>query len=1239
MTSDGDTTGGSASMLEATANANAADRTGGLIDTGAVSTGELTRHGTRRASRRRMRRAGLHVGWIGALLAVAACGDAAGPEPEPNRPPRAVGSISDLILPAGETATVDMGEHFSDPEQGALRYQVATANETIVSVSAQGSVVTMTAISAGTATIIVTATDPEGLAAQQSFRVAVPEPPVVELAAEVPAVPEGGTAVVQLVLSAPPPTPISVAYTVGVDSDPATDDASPADFESAASGTVEIQAGAGEASIEIRVADDGDIEPTREVFTLTLDVPASGAGYELGSLTRGVLEIAEGVCDRTPAVAGAIVREAGADGCAAVHDSHLEEILILAFGLGQSVESWLATLDEPDIPDCVPGDHYYFSSDVDRTRESGESPECVVGPSRPARTEPAADAKSARRAGILSLKSRDFAGLSRLNFLIFANLELTELPPGVFAGLTSLEQLFLFETQISHLPPALFSDLGRLIRLVMNGNRLEALPEDVFSGVSGLKELSIDDNEIGELAGISSLSELRTLSLNRNRLTELPAGAAGLSSLEVLLANGNRLTRLPSETPPSLKRLELGLNELAELPVGWLQGAPGLVHLNLNDNQLRELPPGAFSDLGSLDRLRVGGNELTALPADAFSGLSKLAWLSLERNPFGELPGDAFADLAGLERLWLWGNKLRALPAGLFTALQELEFLALAENEMTDLSAGTFAGLSSLRTLFLVKNQLADLPPDLFAGLSSLERLYLGDNQLSELPAGLFSGLTQLERLSLVDNPGAPFEFAVEVERADNDDLLAPGPGAVTARMAHGAPFAMRIPLSAYAGRLAGEAVVIGAGEETGSEVAVTRDEGSGTGVQVSAGPAPTNPYGFTGFEIVLSDPLVLFGELANRAPFALREIPWQRLRKGAEGPTFAAASFFRDPDGDELAYEVAADNPVVASVTIMGSRIRVAPEGGGTTSVLVTASDPAGLSTSLPFVVHVRDPIPGSYDIDVVFADPISEPQRAVVHEAVNWWMTILAAVELPDMPTREVGRLGCGDVFSDLNIGTIDDLIVVVSLREIDGPGGVLAGAQPCGVRAESMLPFLGVVQVDADDLDLLNADDQRELILHEVGHVLGIGSLWERFGLLQNPSLGGRGQQDTHFSGPLAIAAFDDAGGAGYTEGEKVPVENRAGPGSGDVHWRQSVLRTELMTPFASIGRPDPLSAITIQSLADLGYVVNVKLAEPYTLSSAAAAAADELELLHLGADVLNNPIVVLDRNGRVTNVIGG
>ena len=64
---------------------------------------------------------------------------------------------------------------------------------------------------------------------------------------------------------------------------------------------------------------------------------------------------------------------------------------------------------------------------------------------------------------------------------------------------------------------------------------------------------------------------------------------------------------------------------------------------------------------------------------------------------------------------------------------------------------------------------------------------------------------------------------------------------------------------------------------------------------------------------------------------------------------------------------------------------------------------------------------------------------------------------------------------------------------------------------------------------------------------------------------------------------------------------------GSGSQDGHWRESVLDDELMTPRISDGVAQPLSAITIQSLADIGDRVDVTQADAYIVPDASTRLA--------------------------------
>jgi hypothetical protein len=62
--------------------------------------------------------------------------------------------------------------------------------------------------------------------------------------------------------------------------------------------------------------------------------------------------------------------------------------------------------------------------------------------------------------------------------------------------------------------------------------------------------------------------------------------------------------------------------------------------------------------------------------------------------------------------------------------------------------------------------------------------------------------------------------------------------------------------------------------------------------------------------------------------------------------------------------------------------------------------------------------------------------------------------------------------------------------------------------------------------------------------------------------------------------------------------VPVEATGGEGTRDSHWRETVFANELMSGFVE-SKGNPLSRMTVASLQDLGYRVNLAAAEPYSL----------------------------------------
>jgi hypothetical protein len=234
---------------------------------------------------------------------------------------------------------------------------------------------------------------------------------------------------------------------------------------------------------------------------------------------------------------------------------------------------------------------------------------------------------------------------------------------------------------------------------------------------------------------------------------------------------------------------------------------------------------------------------------------------------------------------------------------------------------------------------------------------------------------------------------------------------------------------------------------------------------------------------------------------------------------------------------------------------------------------------------------IESAYKIEVRFLGGLTATQQNAFKKAADRWSKVITG----DLPSVLVS----GEV--------IDDLVIEAQGAAIDGPGTILGQAGPTNLRpaaagASSFLPAKGIMSFDTADLAQMEADGTLgDVITHEMGHVIGIGTIWKLKKLLT-----GAGNANPTFKGTGAKKAFGELKGQGPAA---VPVENTGGAGTRDGHWRESVFRNELMSGF--IAAPNnPLSKVTVASLADLGYVVNMAAAEPYELPNLQALAEEGL-----------------------------
>jgi len=134
------------------------------------------------------------------------------------------------------------------------------------------------------------------------------------------------------------------------------------------------------------------------------------------------------------------------------------------------------------------------------------------------------------------------------------------------------------------------------------------------------------------------------------------------------------------------------------------------------------------------------------------------------------------------------------------------------------------------------------------------------------------------------------------------------------------------------------------------------------------------------------------------------------------------------------------------------------------------------------------------------------------------------------------------------------------------------------------------MGFIEFDnADVVNMVSEGSFYSVVLHEIGHVLGLGILWDDHGLVIKEG------DVLYYSGPRGNIGNIEVGGTG-----KAVVEDGYGDGIARLHWKEDIYHDELMTGISESNYM-PLSKLTLRALEDLGYSVDLSQADPYTLNS--------------------------------------
>ena len=303
--------------------------------------------------------------------------------------------------------------------------------------------------------------------------------------------------------------------------------------------------------------------------------------------------------------------------------------------------------------------------------------------------------------------------------------------------------------------------------------------------------------------------------------------------------------------------------------------------------------------------------------------------------------------------------------------------------------------------------------------------------------------------------------------------------------------------------------------------------------------------------------------------------------------------------DGSRVVATLEAGTRYVLVTTACGSRNCGADEGYFATAVT------RNIIPKLP-----SDPLPepdnSRYNITLRFVtDNLTDEQKAVFDGAAERWSAIITE------DLEDIANFTLPQDFRFVNTppveGTIDDLLIDVAFSDLDGPSGLLGRAGPRFLREESgedgFLTIYGTMEFDIGEFEeggfFNDMQQYQNVIVHEMGHVIGVGTLWDDTGnvtgILDDPPTVPPGlpnpDYDPRFTGKGTVAEYKallDL--AGFPQEDTVPVANTGGPGNYNGHWRELTFDNELMTPYASSG--DLLSRLTAASLGDLGYAVDTE-----------------------------------------------
>ncbi|WP_419164556.1 Ig-like domain-containing protein [Candidatus Palauibacter sp.] len=525
------------------------------------------------------------------------------PPPPKNSAPTIEKQLLPLTVSIGQTATLVLGEYFSDPDGDSLIYKATASATDLIDLRVSRDTLFVSGKATGSESVKVTASDPEPLEISQSMRVTVQPAPSFSITRSTPnsRLHEGREIVFQI-KSDPAPVEDQLLQLQFHSHDNRRDleyDGEGTRFPVEERGTLLIRdfpfpAATETKELTVQIIQDDVPEPvwdTTIVYVRTESDPP---------LIADTVVVREGTCDRSVRMQRALHLAAtvtGRNPCRRMTPEKMHKLskirLLGTSGLATQFNAMpLIKGDFLDLPNL----HTLLLLSLDFTNAKWSE-------------EVFSDAPTLRdvtlRGDFGHLPAETFAGLDNLTNLDLQFRHLDSISVDLLTPPSNLEVLRLqgmtrgpgTPTPVA-LDPELFDPVKETLRIFdLTGLGLAAgsLRAGMFSNLNGLTELYLDsaltNNPVLPDGLFQGLQNLRTIDMGHNFLTDM-AGA------------------FSEEEYPALEILNMEFNDLTEasFPAGWLSKFTVLRRLQLSLNQIRRFPDGFFTGVRHLIEILLVGN-------------------------------------------------------------------------------------------------------------------------------------------------------------------------------------------------------------------------------------------------------------------------------------------------------------------------------------------------------------------------------------------------------------------------------------------------------------------------------------------------------------------------------------------------------------------------------------------------------------------------------------------------------